>query len=176
MASRIIFRDSKGRFVSPRERYQKASTVQVRRLVRGKLNYYTVVEHEKFDAEMLAVVLRQDEFESLPPTYEPFKAYIPKGKYAAWEASGQIDKTKGLRGSLVRVTMQVQDGKRTRMISFMHRITRKHNQQAAMFYHMNEVLGNNNMYLYNKFRNKLLTDRVGRQVRLTAVALEKVEV
>lgn len=163
---KVIFRDDRGRFVSPKERYQKATTVQ--RLFRGK--YHTVIEKRKVTPKLLVSVINQDEFEDLPANYADDKPVESKAqKYRAWDLAGKLEKQRGVRGKVLRVTMNIMDGKRMREVTFFHRIRRRGPMQYSIFKAMNEAIKNEGGYLYNRIGSKLLPDRKGKHFHLAGI-------
>lgn len=161
---RVIFRDARGRFVKESERYQKAVSVQ--RLFRGK--YVTVTEGKRrLTPKRLAELINQDEFEALPANYSDAVNIETKArKYTAWDLANRLEKTRGLRGKVLRVTMVLQDGSRTRRVTFFRKMKQRGAAAYGFFRQMNEAIGNEKMYLYNRIMSKLFPDRRGKQVNL----------
>ena len=170
--SRIIFRDERGRFVSATRRYEKGlvRSVGVRRR-----NRYVEVITGPVTPEKLADVTSRQEFESLPPAFSKMAEYKSTTKYKAWDIAGKIDKTKRIRRKLIRVTMELKSGERKRSVSFYTRINRNQSASYNIFQRMNEALGLENMYLYDKTPSgKLIEGRKGEKVRLTRVIVDEV--
>lgn len=164
---KVLFRDASGRFVRAAERYQKAVTVQ--RLFRGK--YVTVTEGKtRITPKRLVNLLTQDEFESLPANYSSEKMIQTTAKkYTAWDLANKLERERGVRGKVLRVTMMVKDGERMRRITFFRKMKRKGKAAYGFFRQMNEAIGNERMYLYNRISSKLFPDRKGKQVNLIGI-------
>lgn len=169
---RVVFRDAKGRFVAESERYQRATSMQ--RQFRGK--WVTVVKGTRvLTPRRIAELLNRDEFEALAPNYGPVRTVKPQvKKYTAWDVSQLIQggAVRGIRGRVIKVTMNLRDGKRLRRVSFFYRVRRKGNFAYGLFKEMNAAIGNQAMFLYDRVGSKLLPDRKGRQVRLQSVDVQ----
>lgn len=164
---KVIFRDIHGRFVKESERYQKAVSVQ--RLFRG--HYVTVTEgREKITPKRLVELLPQNEFESLPANYsdEKFLKTTAK-KYTAWDLANKLEHVRGLRGKVLKIEMQLMDGDRLRRVTFYRKMRKRGKTAYGFFRQMNEAIGNEKMFLYNRVQSKLFPDRRGRQVNLTGL-------
>lgn len=172
---KIMFKDEYGRFVSDKDRYTKAVMVQARR--KGytfDLIDTRVMEGVKITPQTLINVLNRDEFESLSEALVPFKEYRSKKKYAAWDVAEQVDKTKGIRRQTLKYTVEVKDGKRTRFVSFYHRVNRNSSASYQIFRRINQELGLESMFLYDRVGSKILADRTGKKVTLGKVKVEKI--
>jgi hypothetical protein len=167
----VIFRDKRGRFVSAAKRYSP-ETIMVQRRVRGQ--YVTVIRGKgRITPFSLAQVLDRITYERLPPALVPVKEFRPRGIYKAWNAAGKIDKMRGLRGHLVKVTMTIADGKRRRQISFMHSMKKRARRNVSLWRHMNAAIGMQGFYFYNQVAGRILADRIGKRVDLVSVKVEK---
>lgn len=170
--SKIRFRDEHGRFVKQEERYQKA--VKVEKLFRGK--WETIAEGKKvITPKRLVDILNRNEFESLAPNYSSPTTIKPTArKYTAWDAANKIGGLRGIKGHMMKVTMNIRDGDRLRKISFYRRVSRKKKYSPyGMFRQMNQALGNEKLYLYNRIGSKLLPDRKGKSVHLESIEVSK---
>jgi len=171
MSRRIILRDSKGRFLPASERYKgKVKTVQVKR--RDK--YVTVVEQGKVTPETLAEVTTREEFESLSEALGRRFHFETKRKYRAWHISEQIDKTKGLRRKLLKITLNLRDGKRLRPVAFYHEITANQKRSYQLFQRINNAVGMEGAYLYDRIGGKIIADRKGKKMTLESVDVQEV--
>lgn len=164
---KVVFRDALGRFVAEKERYQKA--VMVQRVIKGK--YITVTEGKtRVTPKRLVELVPQDEFEALPAAYKDPEAIMTKAKkYTAWDLSTKMEKIRGIRGKMLKVTMMIRDGDRMKEISFFRRVKRRGNFAYGFFRAMNEAIGNEGGYLYNRVASKIFPDRRGRQVNLIGI-------
>jgi hypothetical protein len=169
---RVIFRGPDGRFVSQSARYQKATTVQ--RRFRKKWETVAHTPDSVITPKRLADLLPRDEFEQLRPNYSDPVAVRPAvRKYTAWDVAGQAQSIRGLRGHTCTFTLNLRDGDRLRKVVFYRRIRRRGNFQIPLFLAMNEAIGNEKMFLYNKVGSKLLPDRKGRKVHLDSIEISK---
>jgi hypothetical protein len=169
--SRIIFRDAKGRFLSPRKRYTKeVASVQAKR--GGQ--YVTIIKDKTPTPSGLVDLLNQREFEQLPEALVKVKSYSTKSKYAAWDIAEQIDKTKRVRRKNLKFTMQIQDGQRLKTIEFYHHIKSNKASSYAIFRRINAEVGIEGFHLYNTIRGRHIADRKGKQVKLVGITVEEV--
>lgn len=167
---RVLFRDKKGRFVSPKYKYEKkVKSVQVRRGGR----YVTVIEKGQVTPEKLAHVTNRYEFEKLPPSYESAGIVKPAGKYKAWDAAKKVDALRGLRGKTVKVEFDIYDGKRKRTMSFHYHMKKGTKASYGIFTEINEQLSGSGLYLYDKLKGKILADRRGKQVTMGEVRVSE---
>ena len=182
MASGVVFRDTLGRFVAQAERYQKAVSAQRyyrTTIKRGyELIYETILPNigKPITPKRLVDLLPQDEFENLNPSYGKAKVFVPHPKvrkYTAWDLAHQAEsQPRGMRGRLVKVTMNLKDGRATRKINFYTRIRRKGPFAIGLFLSMNKALLNEGMFLYNRVGSKLLPDRKGKKVHLQSMEIQ----
>ncbi len=174
VGKKLIFLNSKGKFVKESERYQKATRV-LRKYRRKWVEIYH--RDEPISPKTLANLVPRDEFESLAANYgNPVGITTKAKKYVAWSLANRLDKNevRGLRGHTAKVSMKVRDGKRQRTITFYHRFRRKGSYAYSVFKAMNQALGSEGLYFYNRLGSKLLPDRVGRKIHLEGleVAIE----
>jgi len=167
---RVIFRDQRGRFLSATHRYSKElGSVQI---FRGG-EYVTVIEEPTSPDELINLMSRP-EFESLPEATVPFEYYESSKKYKAWDIAEQIDKTKRVRRKDLKFTIELQDGHRLRKISFYHKLKRNNPSSVEIWSRINQEIGLEGMFLYDKVGSKVLADRTGRQVTLKGIEVEEV--
>jgi hypothetical protein len=167
---RVIFRDIKGRFMNPRDRYK--SEVAMVQVVRNR--EYMIVSERMLPPDSLVNVLNQREFESLPEALVQKKFYQTKKKYAAWDIAEQIDRTKKIRRKDLKLTVELQDGKQKRKVVFYHRIKRNNPSSYHLFRRINQEIGLEGFFLYNKAGGKVLADRTGKQVKLIGINVEEI--
>lgn len=168
--ARIVFRDKRGRFLPQTDRYEpEVSMIQVQR----KGEWITLAERS-LPPDELATVLNQREFESLPEALSEVDTYTSTSKYKAWDIAEQIDKTKGIRRKDLKYTITLQDGKRRRQISFYHRVKRNTSGSYGIFQRINQEIGLEGLFLYDRAGGKILADRKGRKVRLVNIKVEQV--
>lgn len=170
---RVLFFDSKGKFVSARSRYDG---VVSRVMVSRGRRYVEVFSKTKTDLtpQQLANVTTRQEFESLPESYM-FKAELkPKGKYQVWDLANQLDQMKGIRRKLMKVDVMVQDGKRLKVIPMYHIIKSNKKSSYHLFRRMNDVLGANNLFTYDRIGSKVLADRRGKKVSIKGIRISEV--
>lgn len=172
VASRVVFRDKSGRFVKEEDRYKRGlvAVVQVKR--RGR--YVNVFEEGKLTPEALADVTTRQEFEELATSFREIKSYKSSAKYKAWDVAQQIDSTPSIRRKLIKVEMFLSDGARTRVVNFYTKINKNQKASYNLFQRMNEAIGFDNMFLYNKIGRRAIEGRVGRKVSLTKVLVSEV--
>lgn len=176
-AKRIIFRDAKGRFVAEAERYStRVKSVQIRRRdpETDETRWMTVAKGGRMTPQRLAELTTRTEFESMEEARIPLKEYKTRKKYAAWDIAEQIDATKGIRRKLIRVTMDIREGKRLRKVSFYHNINSNKKRSYHIFRRMNDALGMEGLVLYKKAGGRILPDRRGKEVKLEKVVVEEV--
>jgi len=162
---RVVFRDRRGRFVAESERYQRATRVY--RQFRGK--YHEVWTGKQLTPKKLANLLPRPEFEELAPNFSAERTLVPRNKhFTAWDLSQQVNRLRGLRGHMVRVTMVLRDGKQARKITFFRRAKRKGNMAYGFFRQANVAIGMEGGYLYNRIGSKFFPDRKGKRVRLVS--------
>lgn len=172
VASRVIFRDKRGKYVAESDRYKRGlvQTVQVKR--RGR--YVDVIEDGGLTPERVADVLTRQEFEGLSTSFRELKTYTSRAKYKAWDIAKQIDKTPSIRRKLIKVEMLLSDGQRTRKANFYVKLNRNQQASYTLFQRMNEAVGFDNMYLYNKIGQRVIEGRAGRKVSLVSVTVNEV--
>ncbi len=167
---RVIFRDVKGRFVKGAERY----TDKVKMVQGYRGGEYVKLVERKPTPELLADVLNQREFESLPEALVKLKDFKPKGKYQAWNLAEQIDKTKRIRRKNLKFTLTIQDGKRRKVLEFYHHIKRNTASSYQIFRRINQEIGLEGMFLYDKVGGKHIADRKGKQVTIVGMKVEEI--
>ena len=167
----LRFRDELGRFVAQAERYQKAITVE-RKVGR---RWHKITEgHRVITPARLANLVPRTEFEGLAPNYgHPVEIKPTAKKFTAWDVAQQANKTRGLRGHVVKVTMNLRDGDRLRKITFYRRVKRRGDITYGFFQQMNKVIGNEKLFLYDRVGSKLIADRKGKQVHLQSIEVAK---
>lgn len=138
---RVIFKDGLGRFVAAEDRYKKATTVMVRR---GK-KYVKVIEDSEVTPKKLAIVTTRQEFESLPPAFKHIKQIKPaattkKTKNKTWDIARDITKIRGVRDKLIKVTVRYKKGRRSRTVSFYHKISARKKSDYTLFKHLKEAV------------------------------------
>jgi hypothetical protein len=122
----------------------------------------------------MARLLTRDEYERLPEVPIALRSFSPKGKYQAWNIAEQIDRSKGMRRKDLKITMEVQDGKRLRKVTFYTKIKANQKRSYQIFSAMNQAIGAERLHLYKAVGGKLLADRKGRKVSLKRVVVEEV--
>jgi len=136
---------------------------------------YIIVAERPLPPESLADVLSQPEFESLPEALKFRKLFESRKKYKAWDIADQIDQTKAVRRKNLKFTIVLQDGRQKREVQFYHQIKRNAQSSYSIFRRINEEIGLEGYYLYNKTPGgKILADRTGRQVHLVGIKMEEV--
>jgi hypothetical protein len=123
--------------------------------------------------EKLAMTMTRDEFEMLPEALAKTREYKSSKKYKAWDIAEQIDKSKGLRRKLLKIELELLDGKSRKKTSFYHVITSNKSRSYQIFVRINEAIGLEGGYLYNRVGTKLL-DRKGKKVKLDRVTVSEV--
>ena len=167
---RVVFRDAKGRFLKVAERY--VADVKMVQVVRHR-EYITVAER-RLKPDELVNVLNQREFESLPEALVDFKTYTSKSKYKAWDIARQIDETKRVRRKNLKYTVTIKDGTQLRKVSFYHNVKRNSESSYGIFRRINQEIGLEGMFLYDRVGGKILADRTGKQVSLINIKVEEV--
>ena len=135
---------------------------------------YVKVAGEGVSPERLSNVLSQREFEALPEASILIRDIKSTAKYRSWDVAEKIDATKGIRRKQLKITMELIDGKRKRVITFYHRIKRNTKSSYRLFQRINEEIGFEGMFLYKSAGGKLISDRRGRKVTLGNVRVEEV--
>lgn len=173
MASRVIFKDKHGKFVKHADRYKPGVVQKV--FVKRRDRYVPVVEKGGLTPEMLADVTTRDEFESMPEAVREIKTFSSKKKYKAWDIAEQIDRSKGMRRKLLKITMEVEGvGRKPKFISFYHEINTNKSRSYHLFKRMNDAIGFENMNFYKTAGGKALSERSGKSVKLKTVKVEEV--
>lgn len=172
----IMVYDKKGRLLPWNKLY--SSKVKLVKVFRGT-KYHTFFEPTKkmptLTPKWAAEFLTPDEFDRLPEFTKPIKDYSSKKKYQAWDVAGQIDKTRGLRRKLLKITMTVKTGGgQFRKISTYTKIKASQKRSYQVFAAMNQAIGAAGFFLYNRVGGKLLAERVGRKVKLMKVLVEEI--
>jgi hypothetical protein len=168
---RVTFRDAAGKFLPATERYSgKVAMVQVKR----NKQWITLANRE-LPPDDLVQVLNQREFESLPEALVDVKDYKSKSKYKAWDISEQIDRTKRLRRKNLKFTVTIMDGTRRKSIAFYHNIKRNSASSYALFRRINQEIGLEGMFLYDKIGGKLIADRTGKKVSLVGIKVQEIK-
>lgn len=170
MPHRVVIRNKLGQFMPLAKRYE--ADVAMIQVVRHKR--YTTVAERPLPPQDLANVLSQPEFESLPEAVKPIKSYTSGKKYKAWDIAEQIDATRGLRRKDLKLTVRVMDGDRQRKVVIYHKIKRNTKSSYALFRRINQELGLEGFYIYNRVGQKILADRTGKQVHLLEIEVERV--
>ena len=117
-------------------------------------------------------------FEAIPPNFSPTQRFRPADVVAtAWNVAGKIDRTWGLRGKKLWITMNILDGKRLHRLRFAHHMRGRGPMQSSLWMHMNEVLQGRHLFLYDKIGNRQIknadgSNRRGRHVRLHSVDMQ----
>lgn len=176
MAKRIIFRDARGRFVKYEDRYKaKVKSVQLfRRDEEGEKRYITVAKGGQMTPTRLATITTRTEFESLPEARGKAREFTSNKKYKAWDIAEQIDSTKGMRRHLLRITINLRDGKRLKPVTMYHIIKGNKKLSYQLFSRINDAIGAAGMNLYTRVGGRILPDRKGKTVKLESVTVEKV--
>lgn len=170
IVKRVIFRDAGGKFLPQSERFtKKVAMVQVVR--HGS---FITLAKKPLSSNDLAQVLSQTEFESLKEALKLVKVYRSSKKYKAWDIAEQIDKTKKLRRKDLKFTLVVNDGGRQKSFSFYHQIKRNSKSSYQLFRRLNQEIGLEGMFLYDKIHGKLMADRTGKKVSLVEVIVQEV--
>lgn len=171
MASRVVFRNKLGRFISGTQRYTKdVAMVQV---VRNR--EYIIISERMLPPDSLVDVLSQREFESLPEALVDRGFFESGKKYKAWDIANQIDTSKRMRRKNLKFTVVIKEGNRQRQISFYHNIKRNAESSYSIFRRINQEVGIEGYYFYKETPGgKILTDRVGKKVHLVGIRVEEV--
>jgi hypothetical protein len=170
---RVLFFDARGKFVSARQRYD--GLVDRVMVSRGR-RYVEVFKKVRSDLnpQQLANVTTRQEFESLPESYM-FKGELkPKSKYQVWDIANKLDSMKGIRRKLLKVDVMVEDGKRLKVMPMYHIIKSNKKSSYHIFRRINDLLGANNMFTYDRIGSKLLADRRGKKVRIKGIRISEV--
>ena len=167
---KVVFRDAKGKFMPQASRFDKH--VAMVQAVRN--GYYTILAERGLGAKDLAQVLSQREFESLKEATVPVKLYTSGKKYKAWDIAEQIDKTKKIRRQDLKLTVMVDDGGRKKAFTFYHQIKRNSPSSYQLFRRINQEIGLEGMFLYDRVGGKLMSDRTGKKVKLLGIQVDKV--
>jgi hypothetical protein len=168
--SKVIFRDGLGRFLPQAKRFTK-DVAMIQAVRNGR---YIKLADRPLQSKDLTQILSRTEYESLHEALESVKNYTSKKKYKAWDIAEQIDKTKGIRRKDMKFTIEVDDGGRKKSFSFYHQIKKNSTSSYQLFRRINQELGLERMFLYDKVGGKLLPDRTGKKVTLIGIRMEKV--
>jgi len=197
-APKVVFLDERGVEVPPQERYQRArSMYEVLKKPRREVDREgRVTAYRKGDLypligdngrlitpNRIATVMggrqrARELFEAIPPNFSEVTRYRPADvKATAWNVAGKIDRTWGLRGKKLWVTMNVLDGKRLIRLRFAHHMRGRGPMQASLWMHMNEVMQGRHLFLYDRIGNRRIKNadgswRSGRHVRLHSVDMQ----
>lgn len=179
MKRRVYFRDRLGRFLPSSDRYTDRVKM-VQRTVRGSI--VTVADDiDKTDGmtpERLSNLVTKTEFEGMPEALRDVKEYSSSKKYKAWDIANQIDKTKGLRRKLLKITMDLREGEgkkaRKRTVSFYQEITANQQRSYQLFKRINQEIGFEGGFLYDRVGRKLLSDRRGKRLHLKGIKVQEV--
>jgi len=170
---RVLFFDSKGKFVSPKARYDGGIA---RVMVSRGRRYVEVYKKAKADLTpaQLANVTTRQEFESLPESYIFLGEIKTKSKYQVWDLANKLDAMKGVRRKLLKIDVMVQDGKRLKIIPMYHIIKANKKSSYHLFRRINDLLGANNYYTYDRVGSKLLSDRRGKKISIKGLRISEV--
>jgi len=167
---KILFRGKDGRFLPQADRYKPTVTsIEARR---G--GQYVQLASRPLPPEDLADLLSQREFESLPEALQEVGTFKSGKKYKAWDIAEQVDKTKRLRRKNLKMTLLIDDGGRQKKITFYHNIKRNTASSYAIFRRINQEVGLEGFFLYDKAGGKHISDRKGKQVKLVSMKVETV--
>ena len=167
---KVVFRNKKGQFIPARDRY--TADVAMVQVVRRR--EYIIVAERRLKPDELVNVLNQREFETLPEALVEMKTYTSRSKYKAWDIAEQVDKTPRVRRKNLKYTLTMLDGNRRREISFYHNIKRNTQSSYSLFRRINQEIGLEGMFLYDRVGGKMLADRRGKQVKLVNIKVEEV--
>ena len=167
---RVVFRDKSGKFLPQAKRFTKE--VAMVQAVRN--GYYTILSEKGLSSKDLVQVLSRTEYESLHEALEPVGYFKSSKKYRAWDIAEKIDKTKGIRRQDLKFTIEVDDGGRKKSFSFYHHIKKNSKSSYQLFRRINQEIGLERMFLYDKVGGKFLPDRTGKKVTLIGIKMEKV--
>lgn len=167
---KVVFRDERGRFMPHAKRFDKH--IAMVQAVRN--GYYTILAERGLGARDLAQVLSQREFESLGEATVPVKLFTSGKKYRAWDIAEQIDKTKKIRRQDLKFTVMIDDGGRKKAFTFYHQIKRNSKSSYQLFRRINQEIGLEGMFLYDRVGGKIMSDRTGKQVKLLGIQVEKI--
>jgi hypothetical protein len=146
-------RDAKGRFVPLELRYKKGlvKTVEVRRGVE-RPRWITVIDAGKVTPKALMQVIRRREFESIPAAYEDVvKIKLAKRKKnKVMEAAIAIDKTRGVRKHLLRVTARARIKGRVKTKTFYQKINKRGESSYRLYRDIYEAFGQTVPYSYDE--------------------------
>jgi hypothetical protein len=170
MPAAVLFRDKLGRFMKQSERYGKNLAMVQRRLH----DRYVTVKRGRVEPMELASLLNRRQFEALAEASREIRTYKSRRKYAAWDIAEQIDKTPRVRHRILKITLDLVDGKRMRKVTIYHTIKTKKASNISIWKHINQAVGLEGMQLYSQVGGKILSDRVGRKVSLKSVKLEEI--
>ena len=147
--------------------------IQVVRRHFGDMIWHDLAER-MLPPDFLAQVLTQPEFESLPEALEKVKDYASSKKYKAWDISEQIDVTKRIRRKDLKFTVELLDGRRKKTVTFYHKIKRNTSSSYSIFRRINQEIGLEGYFLYDRVAGKVLADRTGKQVHLVGIKVEEI--
>jgi hypothetical protein len=68
----------------------------------------------------------------------------------------------------------VEDGKRLKVMPMYHIIKSNKKSSYHIFRRINDLLGANNMFTYDRIGSKLLADRRGKKVRIKGIRISEV--
>lgn len=174
VSTKVVFRDKDGHFVKAEDRYVKGKVKTMEVMRRGKL--VVVAEGGKFTPERIARVTTRQEFEALPDAFEPVKTFTSNKKYQAWDIAEKIDRTPGMRRKLLRVTLEVQVGTRTRRVHFYQKLRSNQRGNITLWRRINETLGFEGLYTYrDKPDGTRIPGRIGRKTTLKSVVVDEVK-
>jgi len=168
--SKVVFRDSLGRFLAQAKRFTK-DVAMVQAVRNGR---YIKLADKPLQSKDLTQVLSRSEYESLHEATEQVKYFKSGKKYKAWDIAEQIDKTKKIRRQDLKFTIEVDDSGRKKSFSFYHQIKKNSKSSYQIFRRINQEIGLERMFLYDTVGGKMLPDRTGKKVTLTGVKVEKV--
>jgi hypothetical protein len=98
----------------------------------------------------------------------------PKSKYQVWDLANKLDSMKGIRRKLLKIDVMVEDGKRLKVMPMYHIIKSNKKSSYHIFRRINDLLGANNMFTYDRIGSKLLADRRGKKVRIKGIRISEV--
>lgn len=171
----LLFKGYDGRFIKHSERYtDKVASAWAYRSGRYVDLFHPEYTGKLIKPEDLMIVLRRDEFERLPEAVRPIASFKPKSRYQVWNLSEQIDKTKGMRRKLIKLTIRVRDGRRLRKVTMYTKVKGNQKRSYQIFKQVNDALGAEGFFTYDRVGTKLLADRRGKKISIEGIDVEEV--
>lgn len=171
----IIVKGFDGRFMKLADRYSdKVASIWAYRSGRYVDLIHPEYTGQPVKPEDLMIMLRRDEFEKLPEAVKAVKSFKPKSRYQVWNLSEQIDRTKGIRRKLIKLTIRVRDGRRLRKVTMYTKVKGNQKRSYQIFKQINDTLGAEGFFTYDRVGSKLLADRKGRKISIEGIDVDEV--